>query len=233
MCTCDEWQVIEPNVRKSDQKKSRICPIWGPIWPTLEPNLPSLHETDLWISLYRNYRLISENFLSSPDVIWREDWASCSDHTPSLKSGLIRNYIFLVVMTMLDIFTGIMIYWMVFTLKITLRRYVMRKWLTLWRCIDLGYIVVAQQISESCYYTVIFMRMLWLCNHINSYVHFMIFSSPWLFYLLCYFYDVMFSGLILLVLYLIWWNVWFLFCHNVHLFYHKKFVLGLVLEWES
>ena len=27
---------------KSDLKKPRICPIWGPIWPTLEPNLPSL-----------------------------------------------------------------------------------------------------------------------------------------------------------------------------------------------
>ena len=34
--------LIEPNVLKSDLKKSRICPIWGPIWPTLEPNLPSL-----------------------------------------------------------------------------------------------------------------------------------------------------------------------------------------------
>ena len=32
----------EPNVLNSDLKKSRICPISGPIWPTLEPNLPSL-----------------------------------------------------------------------------------------------------------------------------------------------------------------------------------------------
>ena len=27
---------------QSDLKKTRICPIWGPIWPTLDPNLPSL-----------------------------------------------------------------------------------------------------------------------------------------------------------------------------------------------
>ena len=32
----------EPNVLKYDLKKSRICPICGRIWPTLEPNLPSL-----------------------------------------------------------------------------------------------------------------------------------------------------------------------------------------------
>ena len=32
----------EPNVLKFDLKKFRICPIWGPIWPTLESNLPSL-----------------------------------------------------------------------------------------------------------------------------------------------------------------------------------------------
>ena len=31
---------------KSDLKKPRICPIWGPIWPTLEPNLPSLGDSD-------------------------------------------------------------------------------------------------------------------------------------------------------------------------------------------
>ena len=36
-----KW-LIKPNVLKSDLKKSRICPIWGPIWPTLEPNLPYL-----------------------------------------------------------------------------------------------------------------------------------------------------------------------------------------------
>ena len=32
----------EPNILKCDLKRSRICPTWGPIWPTLEPSLPSL-----------------------------------------------------------------------------------------------------------------------------------------------------------------------------------------------
>ena len=34
-----------PNALKSDLKKPRICPIWGPIWPTFEPNLPSLDQS--------------------------------------------------------------------------------------------------------------------------------------------------------------------------------------------
>ena len=36
-----------PNTLKSDLKKPRNCPIWGPIWPTLEPNLPSLLVGDM------------------------------------------------------------------------------------------------------------------------------------------------------------------------------------------
>ena len=34
-----------PDALKSDPKKPRICPIWSPIWPTLEPNLPSLAQS--------------------------------------------------------------------------------------------------------------------------------------------------------------------------------------------
>ena len=58
------WRRV-PNALKSDLKKSRICPIWGPIWPTLEPNLPFLDGRYRFTS---NCSLLSENRLR-----WEEE----------------------------------------------------------------------------------------------------------------------------------------------------------------
>ena len=65
----------EPNVLKSDLKTSRICSIWGPIWSTLESNLPSLAKCTPTQTLFDD----------CPYRGQRESLLQCSPHCSNTK----------------------------------------------------------------------------------------------------------------------------------------------------
>ena len=84
----------EPNVLKSDLKKYRICPIWGPIWPPLEskPTIPDLRvqcndtinlaglfarvtvSLGLWVKLYLASCIVDRLFMSTWSITWTLFW---------------------------------------------------------------------------------------------------------------------------------------------------------------